>query len=259
LGCGTRQKLGVAHLGRTSFDIVGDLVKVLGQVSEHLLQVGLPRYLGQSPGMVGFVAVMGCAVHKLKHPGALIIPRQPDALGSRADENRAQPADDARQRGKRAPVGINCGGGVRRGTRSLNPPLSDNQRRRGLVREQCAMIGGAQDVIDKNAVIGQREKSTAIEDWHAAKCCLAFDDQTPASDRAEARLLAKAAVAGHFADRAERSGDGSVPDRLFWHVADQFDYLWTLATLRILDALTGPEPETPADHQRECERMESRR
>jgi hypothetical protein len=46
LGCGTRQKLGVAHLGRTSFDILGDLVKVLGQVSEHLLQVGLPRYLG---------------------------------------------------------------------------------------------------------------------------------------------------------------------------------------------------------------------
>jgi hypothetical protein len=33
-----------------------------------------------------------------------------------------------------------------------------------------------------------------------------------AKDRAEARLLAKAAVAGHFADRAERSGDGSARD-----------------------------------------------
>jgi hypothetical protein len=33
-----------------------------------------------------------------------------------------------------------------------------------------------------------------------------------ASDRAEARLLAKAAVAGHFAERAERSGDGSARD-----------------------------------------------
>ena len=59
------QKLGVTHLGRTSFDILGGLVKVLGQATEHILQVGLPRYLGQSPGMVGFVAVMGCAVHKL--------------------------------------------------------------------------------------------------------------------------------------------------------------------------------------------------
>jgi hypothetical protein len=34
---------------------------------------------------------------------------------------------------------------------------------------------------------------------------------------------------------------------LFWRVADQLDYLLTLARLRILDALAGPEPETPAD------------
>jgi hypothetical protein len=33
-----------------------------------------------------------------------------------------------------------------------------------------------------------------------------------ARDRAEARLLAKAAVAGYFADRAEPSGDGSARD-----------------------------------------------
>jgi hypothetical protein len=45
------QKLGV-----TQFDILGGLVKVLGQAAEHILQVGLPRYLGQSPGMVGFVS-----------------------------------------------------------------------------------------------------------------------------------------------------------------------------------------------------------
>jgi hypothetical protein len=43
--------------------------------------------------------------------------------------------------------------------------------------------------------------------------------------------------------------DGSLR-RLFWRAADQFDYLRTLATLRILDALAGPEPETPADQQR---------
>jgi hypothetical protein len=42
--------------------------------------------------------------------------------------------------------------------------------------------------------------------------------------------------------------------RLFWRVADDLDYLVTLATLRILDALAGPEPETPADLQRKRDR-----
>jgi hypothetical protein len=42
--------------------------------------------------------------------------------------------------------------------------------------------------------------------------------------------------------------------RLFWRVADELDYLLTLARLRILDAVAGPLPETPADRERE--RME---
>jgi hypothetical protein len=42
--------------------------------------------------------------------------------------------------------------------------------------------------------------------------------------------------------------------RLFWQVADTLDYLLTLARLRILEALAGPEPETPADQQRERDR-----
>ena len=42
--------------------------------------------------------------------------------------------------------------------------------------------------------------------------------------------------------------------RLFWRVADDLDYLWTLATLRILDGLAGPEPETAADRQRARDR-----
>ena len=55
------------------------------------------------------------------------------------------------------------------------------------------MIGSTQYMIDRNAMIGQRGarrtgkpkgvgtgKSTAIEDWHTAKCCFAFDDQTVA-------------------------------------------------------------------------------
>ena len=41
--------------------------------------------------------------------------------------------------------------------------------------------------------------------------------------------------------------------RLFWRVAD-LDYLVTLAMRRILDALAGPEPETPADQQRARDR-----
>jgi hypothetical protein len=34
-------------------------------------------------------------------------------------------------------------------------------------------------------------------------------------------------------------------------VVDQLDYLVTLARLRILDALAGPLPETPANRQRQ--------
>jgi hypothetical protein len=41
---------------------------------------------------------------------------------------------------------------------------------------------------------------------------------------------------------------------LFWRVADALDYLVTLVRLRILDALAGPEPETPADQQRARDR-----
>jgi hypothetical protein len=40
-------------------------------------------------------------------------------------------------------------------------------------------------------------------------------------------------------------------ERLFWRVADQLDYLVTLAQLRILDAVCGPEPETPVDRRRD--------
>jgi hypothetical protein len=42
--------------------------------------------------------------------------------------------------------------------------------------------------------------------------------------------------------------------RLFWRMIDALDYFLTLARLRILDALAGPLPETPADHQRQHER-----
>jgi hypothetical protein len=41
--------------------------------------------------------------------------------------------------------------------------------------------------------------------------------------------------------------------QLFWRVVDYPDYLWTIATLRALDALAGPLPETPADREREQE------
>jgi hypothetical protein len=40
------------------------------------------------------------------------------------------------------------------------------------------------------------------------------------------------------------------PRRLFWRLTDDLDYLVTLVRLRILDALIGPDPETPADQQR---------
>jgi len=43
--------------------------------------------------------------------------------------------------------------------------------------------------------------------------------------------------------------DGLLP-RFFWRVVDALDYLVTLGRLRILDAVAGAEPETPADLQR---------
>jgi hypothetical protein len=42
--------------------------------------------------------------------------------------------------------------------------------------------------------------------------------------------------------------------RLFWRVIDALIYLLTLVRLGILDALAVPEPETPADQQRRCDR-----
>jgi hypothetical protein len=42
----------------------------------------------------------------------------------------------------------------------------------------------------------------------------------------------------------------NMDQRLFWRVVDELDYLLTLLRLRILGALAGPEPETPADRQR---------
>jgi hypothetical protein len=46
-------------------------------------------------------------------------------------------------------------------------------------------------------------------------------------------------------------------ERFFCRVADQLDYLVTLALLRILDAVCGPEPETPVDRRRERGRIDS--
>jgi hypothetical protein len=41
---------------------------------------------------------------------------------------------------------------------------------------------------------------------------------------------------------------------ILWRIADGLDYWLTLTKLRILDALTGPLPETPEDKQRERDR-----
>jgi hypothetical protein len=41
---------------------------------------------------------------------------------------------------------------------------------------------------------------------------------------------------------------------LCWRVIDYLDYALTLARFRILDALAGPEPETPADQRRKQDR-----
>ena len=47
--------------------------------------------------------------------------------------------------------------------------------------------------------------------------------------------------------------------RLFWRLVDDLDYLLTLVTLRIFDALAGPLPETAADQQRKRDREQLER
>jgi hypothetical protein len=42
--------------------------------------------------------------------------------------------------------------------------------------------------------------------------------------------------------------------RVLSRIADSLDYWLTLARLRIVDVLSGPEPKTPADQQREHDR-----
>jgi hypothetical protein len=58
----------------------------------------------------------------------------------------------------------------------------------------------------------------------------------------------------HGPGRAVRRWERAITDgplrRLFWRIVDQLDYLVTLARLRILDAVCGPEPEAPADQDR---------
>jgi hypothetical protein len=67
--------------------------------------------------------------------------------------------------------------------------------------------------------------------------------------------LAEAAVAAYFADWAEPlDGECGRCLKFYWRVADDLDYLVTLATLRILDVLAGPLPETSADRQRARDR-----
>jgi hypothetical protein len=41
-----------------------------------------------------------------------------------------------------------------------------------------------------------------------------------------------------------------LPRCLFWRMVNDLDYRLMLARLRILDALAGPLPETPADQHR---------
>ena len=42
--------------------------------------------------------------------------------------------------------------------------------------------------------------------------------------------------------------------RIFWRMADALAYVLKLAWVHILDALVGPERETPADQRRERDR-----
>jgi hypothetical protein len=60
---------------------------------------------------------------------------------------------------------------------------------------------------------------------------------------------------------ASRCGRSPVngPTRLTWHIVDRINYWVTLATLRVLDTVHGPEPETEADQERNHDRKQLER
>jgi len=94
------------------------------------------------------------------------------------------------------------------------------------------MISSAQYVIDRNAVIGQREESTAIEDWRAAKCCLALDDQAPAcrENRWQMRKeQARQRVPGAERNRQVLPGDDEVR-KLDWRLHSYHQAVRPVAT-----------------------------
>jgi len=47
--------------------------------------------------------------------------------------------------------------------------------------------------------------------------------------------------------------------RLFWHILDVADYATTSVRLRLVDLISGSEPTTPADKQREKEHEQLQR
>ena len=47
------------NLGRTALDVLSDLVIIVRQRTERILQVGLPRCIGQLLSMLGFVPIVG--------------------------------------------------------------------------------------------------------------------------------------------------------------------------------------------------------
>jgi hypothetical protein len=57
----------VAGFRCTRFEVLGGLVIILRETSDHAFQITLPCHLGQSPKMVRALAVIRCTVHTLQN------------------------------------------------------------------------------------------------------------------------------------------------------------------------------------------------
>ena len=53
----------MAEIGSARFEIIGDLVVILRQTTEHHFQIVLPCQPGQTPNMIRLLVIVGCAVH----------------------------------------------------------------------------------------------------------------------------------------------------------------------------------------------------
>ena len=72
-----RQQLGMTHLDGAGFEILGNIVKVLGRLAQRVSDIDLMHHGGQPPRVPGLFAVVFRRVHTLSTRSLLLSIREP--------------------------------------------------------------------------------------------------------------------------------------------------------------------------------------